>query len=106
MKKIVYLDDERSTPDGFDTRVFTFEEAKLLIDADQVLFISLDNDLGDGNIEGYKVADYLEQLYFIDGKFIEFHPHTNNPSAFNRIMQTKNKIYQDYIKKGGKVKYK
>lgn len=97
----VYLDDERQTPSMFDRRVYTVKEAIELIENDDVEFISLDNDLGLGVEEGYKVADYLEERYFTTGKFVGFHPHTNNPNAFNRIMQAKRKVYLDYESKGG-----
>ena len=97
----VYLDDERETPLWFDRRVYTVEEAINLIETEDVEFISLDNDLGLGLKEGYKVADYLEEKYFLTGKFIGFHPHTANPNAFERIMTAKRKVYLDYQKKGG-----
>ncbi len=104
MKKLyIYLDDERAIKPGFDLLVKTAEEAIELIKEDKVEFISLDNDLGLGRLEGYKVADYLEELYFTTGKFVGFHPHTNNPNAFERIMQAKRKVYKDYLSKGNKI---
>jgi hypothetical protein len=103
MGKWIFLDDERQTKVGFDIRTYTAEETIELIKKDSdIEFVSLDNDLGLGRMEGYKVADYLEELYFTTGRFIGFHPHTNNPSAFDRIMQTKRKVYKDFESKGGK----
>jgi hypothetical protein len=102
MGKWVFLDDEREIKIGYDIRTYTAEETIELIKNDsEIEFVSLDNDLGLGRMEGYKVADFLEELYFTTGRFIGFHPHTNNPSAFERIMQTKRKVYLDYKNKGG-----
>lgn len=46
-------------------------------------FISLDNDLGEGRLEGYKVLDWLEDLQ----EPIPFgiHIHTANPVARERM---------------------
>jgi hypothetical protein len=48
--------------------------------------ISLDNDLGEGNMEGYKVLDWLESLLIP----VEFgiHLHTSNPVARERMRAT------------------
>jgi hypothetical protein len=100
----VYLDDERKKPSDFDVIVRTVEEAIALIEADQVEFISLDNDLGSGYTEGYKVADYIEDLYFTTGRLTCFRPHTNNPSAFERMMQVKRKMYNHFLENGGERK--
>lgn len=42
----VYLDDCRETPEGFDCRAYTAEEAIALVDTGLVTHISLDFDLG------------------------------------------------------------
>ena len=42
----VFLDDCRDTPEGFDCRVYTAEEAILLVETGTVTHISLDYDLG------------------------------------------------------------
>lgn len=57
----VYLDDKRVTPEGFDRRVYTAEEAIELIEQGQVTHFSFDNDLGT-KLEGYDVAKRIELL--------------------------------------------
>jgi hypothetical protein len=49
----------------------------------EVDVISLDNDLGEGNMEGYKVLDWLESLLIP----VEFgiHIHSANPVARDRM---------------------
>lgn len=49
-------------------------------------YISLDNDLGEGNLEGYKVLDWLESL-LIPVPF-GIHIHTDNPVARERMRAT------------------
>ena len=50
---------------------------------DTIELISLDNDLGEGNMEGYKVLDWLESLLI----YVPFgiHIHTSNPVAKERM---------------------
>jgi hypothetical protein len=64
----VYLDDERETPEGF-IRTYTVEETIKLLQTRQVEELSLDNDLGEGLLEGHKVLDWLEESVFHDDTF-------------------------------------
>lgn len=64
----VYLDDERSTPEGW-TRTYTVEETLTLLNTKQVTELSLDNDLGENIPEGYKVLDALEEIVHFDSTF-------------------------------------
>lgn len=94
-KLYVYLDDVRGLPAGFDLLIRTAEEAIELIKANKVEFISLDNDLGTGYTEGKKVAQFIENAY-ISGEieFVDFHPHTSNPVAFDEIIACKRNVYK------------
>lgn len=64
----VYLDDERITPAGW-LRTFTVEETIAALMARDVSHLSLDNDLGEGLQEGYKVLDWLEEAVYFDKSF-------------------------------------
>lgn len=64
----VYLDDERTTPEGW-IRVYTASQAIELLKTRCVSELSLDNDLGEELEEGYTVADWLEEQVFLDITF-------------------------------------
>lgn len=98
-KLIVWLDDERKMPKGFNYHARTAEEVIGLIKKGKVEFISLDNDLGTGYTEGKKVAQYLEENIIMGRiEFIDFAPHTNNPEAFREIMACKKAIIKYAMK--------
>ena len=98
-KLIVWLDDERKMPKGYNYHARTVEECIGLIKKDRVQFISLDNDLGTGYTEGKKVAQFLEEN-IIMGRipFVDFQPHTNNPEAFREILACKMAINKFLLK--------
>ncbi len=58
----VYLDDERSAPEGW-CQVYNVSEAVILLqDGHTVTELSLDHDLGDeSNGTGYQVVAYMEE---------------------------------------------
>ena len=63
----VYLDDERSTPDGW-VRVYWPNEAIELLKSGQVTEISLDHDLGDDvRGTGYDVVLWIEEHVALHG---------------------------------------
>lgn len=63
----VYLDDERTTPDGWE-RVYTPEEAIELLKTGYVTEISLDHDLGlPDPRNGYMVILWIEEQVFCHG---------------------------------------
>ncbi len=64
----VYMDDERETPEGW-LRSYTVEETISLLETREVTDLSLDNDLGEGLQEGYKVLDWLEEIVYFDKTF-------------------------------------
>ncbi len=78
----VYLDDERSTPDGW-VRVYWPSEAIELLKSGQVSEISLDHDLGDDDRgTGYDVVLWIEEQVALHG-FIppKISVHSANVSA-------------------------
>jgi hypothetical protein len=85
--KIVWLDDERPMPEGFDLHVKTASEAIALIRAGMVYHISLDHDLGhDSNGTGYDVAKFIEEGAF-QGSIapMEVSVHSANPVGANNM---------------------
>ena len=60
----IFLDDERSTPEGW-IRCFWPEEVITILQQDSVEIISLDHDLGDDNRgTGYDVILWIEEQVF------------------------------------------
>lgn len=59
----IFLDDIRPTPVGF-VRTFNVPDTIELIKKNKVDVLSLDNDLGLGLEEGYKVLDWMEEEVF------------------------------------------
>jgi hypothetical protein len=78
----VYLDDLREAPDGW-TRAHTAEQVIDLLRSKEVSVeaLSLDNDLGDGQPEGFTVLDWLEEAVYNDNTFPvpEITIHSCNP---------------------------
>jgi len=73
----IYLDDERSTPDGY-VRCYWPQEVIQLLKTEKVNILSLDHDLGDDSRgTGYDVLLWLEEqaaLYsFEPPRFITVH---------------------------------
>lgn len=63
----VFLDDERTTPEGW-TRVYWPSEAIQLLESGQVQEISLDHDLGDdARGTGYDVVLWIEEAVALRG---------------------------------------
>ena len=82
----VYLDDERSTPEGW-TRVYWPNEAIELLKSGNVTEISLDHDLGDDDRRtGYDVVLWIEEQVALHG-FVPpmMSVHSANVSAHNKM---------------------
>lgn len=75
----VYMDDVRVAPDGW-TRTYTVDQTIHLLKMRVVTHLSLDNDLGEGQAEGYNVLDWLEEVIYNDKTFPmpEIHIHSAN----------------------------
>jgi|SRR5579885_590181 hypothetical protein len=85
----IYMDDERNTPDGWE-RTYTVEQTIDKLQSRQVTHLSLDNDLGEGNQEGYKVLDWLEETVYFDRSFPmpEISIHSANASRVEYMKRT------------------
>lgn len=87
MKYKLWLDDCRPAPAGWDWHLHVDtmidDMMRLFIKGAEIEMISLDNDLGKYEKEGYKVLDWLESLQ----KPITFgiHIHSANPVARERM---------------------
>ena len=82
----VFLDDERSTPDGW-VRVYWSDEAISLLESGNVAEISLDHDLGDdGRGTGYDVVLWIEEAVVTRG-FVppKMSVHSANSSARQKM---------------------
>jgi hypothetical protein len=83
----VFLDDERTTPDGW-ARVYWPDEAIALLEGGAVTEISLDHDLGDDERgTGYDVVLWIEEAVALRG----FTPpkiavHSANASAREKML--------------------
>lgn len=83
----VFLDDERSTPEGW-VRVYWPDEAIALLQTGQVTEISLDHDLGDDvRGTGYDVVLWVEEAVHLHG-FVppRMHVHSANSAARVRML--------------------
>ena len=82
----VYLDDERSTPDGW-VRVYWPDEAIELLKTGKVQEISLDHDLGnDERGTGYDVVLWVEEAVMTKGFFPpKMSVHSANSSAREKM---------------------
>lgn len=97
----IWLDDIRPPPDESWTWVKTVLIVKMMIASGNVFEISLDNDLGEGEEEGYKVLDWLEDVFnaiygrsFPKLRMPKVHIHTSNPAAAKRM-----KVVADRLEK-------
>ena len=83
----LWLDDVRPAPNGWDWHLHVdamIDDMRcLFVKGAEIEMISLDNDLGEYEKEGYKVLDWLESLQIP----ITFgiHIHSANPVARERM---------------------
>jgi hypothetical protein len=86
----LYLDDERSCPEGW-VLVKTAEEAIFMLDNQDVEEISLDHDLGDFDHDpewtGYTVLQHIESRVVWDDSYLppKIKIHTANTGARPRM---------------------
>lgn len=97
----VYMDDERHTPAGWE-RTFTVKQTIDKLMTRQVTHLSLDNDLGWDQEEGYKVMDWLEETVYNDMSFPmpEITIHTANAARgayMQRVLNNIERIRQQQI---------
>lgn len=95
-----WLDDVRPAPEGW----FWAKTVPELIDAiadaklagKEIWKVSLDNDLGCGEIKGYKYLDYLEEMHEVGLTHLipeKVNIHSANPVARERMQKVINRIY-------------
>ena len=87
----IYLDDERTTPDGW-TRTYNPKDTIDYLKTRKVTELSLDHDLGDdiGIGTGYDVLLWLEEEMYNDRSFPvpqKITVHSANPAASLRMNQ-------------------
>lgn len=96
----IFLDDLRPTPTGFE-RTYTVPETVELIQNCQekniaIDILSLDNDLGEGEAEGYTLLDWLEEQFFEDDNFLlpqKIVVHSDNAAARERMEMVIARLY-------------
>lgn len=98
---MLYMDDERETPRGW-TRTYTVADTIAALETRQVTHLSLDNDLGEGQPEGYKVMDWLEETVYFDHSFPvpEITIHSANASRveyMNRVVAKLERMRQEQV---------
>jgi len=98
----LYLDDVRPTPEGFDLRAYTAQEAIAYLKAGTVTFISFDHDLGPPEAgTGYDVACWIELAAVGEDIVVPtWDVHSDNPVGrmnIIRAMQSAEKWEQQYI---------
>src|ERR1700757_1360100 len=91
----VYLDDERQTPEGWH-RVYTVPETIILLETRQVEELSVDNDLGENQEQGFRVLDFLEERVYFDPTFPIpiITVHSSNAGRVPSMKQTAAKLEQ------------
>lgn len=89
----LFLDDERPTPDGW-FRVHTVHQTILWLNSKRVTHLSVDNDLGENEEEGYRVLDWLEETIYHNEKFPipEVTVHSDNAGRLGYMKQAINSI--------------
>lgn len=83
----LYLDDVRPTPEDYQLRAYTAQEAIELLRQGTVTFISFDHDLGPVEAgTGYDVAKWIEEEVFADRmKPPAYQVHSANPVGKSNI---------------------
>ena len=81
----IFLDDIREAPVGW-ARTYTAEETIELLANCNVDEISLDHDLGEGKVEGYRVLTWIEeQIYKNFYTPPKIRVHSANPAGRKRM---------------------
>jgi hypothetical protein len=101
MEMKVYMDDARETPEGWH-RTYTVAETIAFLQTRTVTHLSLDNDLGEDQAEGYKVLDWLEETIYNDITFPmpEVAVHSSNASRveyMQRALRSIERIRQQQV---------
>jgi hypothetical protein len=92
----LYLDDQRSTPDGWERAYHVWEVIEKL-QTGKVSMLSLDHDLGSGEPTGYEVLTWIENEVFTNPSYVPptILIHTANPTAKDRMMAARYAIFRE-----------
>lgn len=91
----VWLDDVRPAPQGWHW-VKTVEDAKIALQLGDVSHMSLDNDLGEGQTEGRKLVDWMEEHDLWPSEYCWVHSSNAVAAQYMRkIVETKGPYRRD-----------
>lgn len=97
----IWLDDIRPAPDGFIwvknvAELIIFYNKCVLDTKEKINIISLDNDLGENEPEGYKFLDYIEPRVILTNDPLpnEIRVHSANPVARKRMQTVIDNLYR------------
>jgi hypothetical protein len=82
----LFLDDIHNPPDSSWTLARTAKEAISILSSNNVIELSLDHDLNDGD-DGIAVAKFLEEQAYYDklNPILKINLHTDNPVGRNNM---------------------
>lgn len=96
----IFLDDLRPTPKGFERTYTVSETIELIQDCQkkniEIDLLSLDNDLGKNEAEGYTVLDWIEEQFYEDDTFQlpnKIIVHSDNAAARERMEMVIARLY-------------
>jgi hypothetical protein len=93
----LYLDDEREAPEGW-IRVHTVPDLIHMVrnSANEVQVISLDHDLGEGELSGYDFLKWLEEevAHARIKSISEIHIHSANPAGVKNMQSALQSIHR------------
>ena len=96
----IFLDDLRPTPKGFERTYTVPETIELIQDCQkkniEIDLLSLDNDLGENEAEGYTVLDWIEEQFYEDDTFQlpnKIIVHSDNAAARERMEMVIARLY-------------
>jgi hypothetical protein len=97
----IYMSNETKTPPGW-ARTYTVAATIQMLTTREVTHLSCDNDLGEGEPEGFTCLDWLEDTIYHDPTFPmpEMYVHSANPTRaeyMKRTISSIKKIRQDQI---------
>ncbi len=95
---VVWLDDKRPMPWGYDLHILNAEALMELFRHDHVRACSLDHDLGKGQKDGTDLVRFLQEQHH-EGRLqvpIRFRVHTGNPPAGIKMVANLQLLYRNW----------
>jgi hypothetical protein len=93
---VVWLDDVRPMPSGYDLHITNAEAMIVLLRHDHVRACSLDHDLGKNRLDGTDLVKFLLDRHY-EGLLqtpIRFRVHTGNPPAGLKMVANLQLLYR------------